>query len=121
MNIESFVEYCNGKTGVTEDFPFDRDTLVMKVGGKMFALTSLAGWENSSPSVNLKCDPARAEELRAEFTDITPGFHMSKVHWNTVAANKSVSDKMLKELIDHSYELVYKSLTRKIRDELIGR
>lgn len=118
MNLETFYEYCLSKKGVTEHFPFDEDTLVFKVGGKMFALSSLSQWEKGQPSVNLKCDPERAEELRAEYDGIQPGFHMSKIHWNTVAVNTSVSDGFVKELIDHSYELVFKSLTKKLQNEI---
>jgi predicted DNA-binding protein (MmcQ/YjbR family) len=84
----------------------------------MFALSSLSQWEKGQPSVNLKCKPERAEELRAEYDDIKPGFHMSKTHWNTIAVNESVADALVKELIDHSYELVFKSLTRKLQLEL---
>jgi predicted DNA-binding protein (MmcQ/YjbR family) len=120
MNLETFYEYCLSKKGVTEHFPFDEDTLVFKVGGKMFALSSLLQWEKGNPSVNLKCDPERAEELRAEYDAIQPGFHMSKVHWNTIAVNQDVPDALLKELIDHSYDLVFKSLTKKIQKEAEG-
>ena len=119
MNLETYYEYCLYKKGVTEHFPFDNDTLVFKVGGKMFALSSLSQWEKGQPSVNLKCDPERAEELRAEYDDIQPGFHMSKTHWNTINLNKSVSDEFVKELIDHSYELVFISLTKKSQNEII--
>lgn len=119
MNIQAYFEYCLSKKGVTEHFPFDEDTLVFKVGGKMFALSSLNGWEKGTPSINLKCDPERAEELRAEFDDIKPGYHMSKVHWNTVSLHGDVTDKMVRELIDHSYDLVFKSLTKKIQTEII--
>ncbi|WP_268848050.1 MmcQ/YjbR family DNA-binding protein [Flavobacterium aestivum] len=119
MNLETYYEYCLSKKGVTEHFPFDEDTLVFKVGSKMFALSSLIQWEKGSPSINLKCDPERAQELRAEYDAIQPGYHMSKVHWNTIAVNKDVSDSFVKELIDHSYELVFKSLTRKIQNEII--
>ena len=119
MNIEQYFDYCLSKKGVTEHFPFDEDTLVFKVGGKMFALASLSEWEKGNPSVNLKCDPERAEELRAEHDDIQPGYHMSKVHWNTVKVNRNMSDKFLKELIDHSYDLVFKSLTKKIQTEVL--
>ena len=119
MNIQAYFEYCLSKKGVTEHFPFDEDTLVFKVGGKMFALSSLSGWEKVTPSINLKCDPERAEELRAEFDDIKPGYHMSKVHWNTVSLHGDVTDKMVRELIDHSYDLVFKSLTKKIQTEII--
>ena len=118
MNLETYYEYCLSKKGVTEHFPFDEDTLVFKVGGKMFALSSLSQWEKERPSVNLKCDPERAEELRAEYDDIQPGFHMSKTHWNTIAVNESVSDNLIRELIDHSYELVFGSLTKKMQTEL---
>lgn len=118
MNLETYYEYCLSKKGVTEHFPFDEDTLVFKVGEKMFALSSLSQWEKGQPSVNLKCDPERAEELRAEYDDIQPGFHMSKTHWNTIAVNESVSDNLIRELIDHSYELVFGSLTKKMQSEL---
>lgn len=119
MNLETYYEYCLSKKGVTEHFPFDEDTLVFKVGGKMFALSSLLRWEKGTPSVNLKCDPERAQELRAEYDAIQPGFHMSKVHWNTIAVNQDVPNALLKELIDHSYDLVFKSLTKKIQTEII--
>lgn len=118
MNIQQFYEFCLSKKGVTEHFPFDEETLVFKVGGKMFCLTSLKEWEKGTPSLNLKCDPERAEELRAEYEAIIPGWHMSKVHWNTVAFNSDVSDKMIRELINHSYELVFNSLTKKIQAEI---
>jgi predicted DNA-binding protein (MmcQ/YjbR family) len=118
MNLESYYEYCLRKKGVTEHFPFDEDTLVFKVGGKMFALSSLSQWEKGEPSTNLKCDPDRAQELRAQYDDIQPGFHMSKVHWNTININRDVSDGLVKELIDHSYELVFKSLTKKLQSEI---
>lgn len=119
MNLETYYEYCLSKKGVSEHFPFDEDTLVFKVGGKMFALSSLLQWEKNEPSVNLKCDPERAQELRAEYDEIKPGFHMSKVHWNTIALNGSLSNTLIKELINHSYELVFKSLTKKIQNEII--
>ena len=119
MNLETYYEYCLSKKGVTEHFPFDEETLVFKVGGKMFALSSLTRWENNTPSVNLKCDPERAQELRAEYDDIKPGFHMSKIHWNTVTINGDLPTVFIKELIDHSYDLIFKSLTKKIQNEII--
>lgn len=119
MNIQQYFEYCLSKKAVTEHFPFDEDTLVFKVGGKMFALASLKEWEAGNPAVNLKCDPERGEELRAQYDDIKPGYHMSKVHWNTVNVNRDVPDSFLKELIDHSYELVFKSLTKKVQAEIL--
>jgi predicted DNA-binding protein (MmcQ/YjbR family) len=118
MNLETFYEYCLSKKAVTEHFPFDEDTLVFKVGGKMFALSSLKQWEKQEPSVNLKCEPERALELRANYDAINEGYHMSKIHWNTVAINQDVPDAMLKALIDHSYDLVFKSLTKKIQAEI---
>ena len=119
MNLETYYEYCISKKGVTEHFPFDKDTLVFKVGGKMFALSSLIQWEKGEASVNLKCDPERALELRAEYEDIIPGWHMSKTHWNTIYINKNLADKLILELIDHSYELVFKSLTKKMQIEIM--
>ncbi len=118
MNIQSYYDYCLAKKGVTEHFPFDEDTLVFKVGGKMFALSSLKGWEDNTPSINLKCDPEKALELRAEYDGINAGYHMSKVHWNTVTVNSDVPQKLLLELINHSYDLAFKSLTKKIQAEI---
>lgn len=118
MNLETFYEYCLSKKGVTEHFPFDKDTLVFKVGGKMFALSSLNQWEKGEPKVNLKCNPEYAQELRAEYEVITSAFHMNKVHWNTIGINREVSDAFVKELIDHSYDLVFRSLTKKNQNDL---
>ncbi|MGI0056088.1 MAG: MmcQ/YjbR family DNA-binding protein [Nitrosarchaeum sp.] len=118
MTIDVYYDYCLSKKGVTEHFPFDEDTLVFKVGGKMFALSSLKEWENGKPALNLKCDPDWAQELRGQYDDIQAGYHMSKIHWNTVAVNSEISDTFVKELIDHSYELVFKSLTKKIQSEI---
>jgi predicted DNA-binding protein (MmcQ/YjbR family) len=117
MNIESFRDYCLAKPGVTEGFPFDSKTLVFKVMGKMFALTSVDLFQ----SINLKCDPGYAVELRETFQGVKPGYHMSKTHWNTVSTELDVPEKSLIEFIDQSYELVVKSLTKKLRDELQGR
>jgi predicted DNA-binding protein (MmcQ/YjbR family) len=118
MDIQTYFDYCLAKKGVTEHFPFDEDTLVFKVGGKMFALSSLSQWEKGEPSVNLKCGPEQAQELRVQYDAIEPGYHMSKIHWNTIAINKDVPDSLIKELIDHSYELVFKSLTKKLQSEI---
>lgn len=119
MNLETFYEYCLSKKGVTQHFPFDKDTLVFKIGGKMFALSSLLQWEKGEPSVNLKCNPDYALELRAQYGDVQPAFHMSKVHWNTVVINGEVPDKFVKELIDDSYILVFKSLTKNTQNEIL--
>ena len=118
MNIQQIYDFCLSKKGVTEHFPFDEDTLVFKVGGKMFVLSSLKQWELGNPSLNLKCDPEKAEELRAEYDAINPGFHMSKIHWNTVDLNSDVPDKMICSLINDSYDLVFNSLTKKIQNEI---
>ena len=118
MNIQQFYEFCLSKKGVTEHFPFNDDALVFKVGGKMFALSSLKQWENEAPKVNLKCNPDYSQELRAQYEDVVPAFHMNKVHWNTVAINNSVPDSLVKKLIDDSYDLVFNSLTKKIQNEI---
>ena len=115
MNIEELREYCISKKGVSEGFPFGEDTLVFKVGGKMFALTNLDG----EPSINLKCDPERAIELREQYPSIVPGYHMNKVHWNTVYIDSSLPENLLKELIDLSYDLVLLSLSKAKRDEVL--
>lgn len=119
MNLETYYEYCLSKKGVTEHFPFDEETLVFKVGEKMFALSSLNEWEKGNPSVNLKCNPEYAEELRAEYDDIKPGWHMSKIHWNTIEINREVPDSLIKELIDHSYNLVFENLAKKMQLEVL--
>lgn len=118
MNIQQFCAKCTSLKAVTEHFPFDKDTLVFKIGGKMFALTSLQDWESGNPSVALKCDPERAEELRAEYANIVPGYHMSKKHWNTVYINKDVPEKMIESLILDSYNLVLSSLTKKAQTDI---
>lgn len=115
MHIEEFREYCLAKKGVTESLPFDEHTLVFKVMGKMFALTGL---ERLPPQINLKCDPDYAIELREEHDGaIIPGYHMSKVHWNTVIIDQ-VPPKLITHLVNHSYDLVVSKLTKKLKTEL---
>jgi len=114
MNIEDLREYCLSKKGTTDAFPFDEDILVFKVMGKMFCLTSLS----EPDSINLKCDPEKAIELREQYPSVQPGYHMSKKMWNTVVIDGSVSKKLLKEWIDHSYDQVVAGLTKKIKAEL---
>ncbi len=114
MNIEELRTWCISKKGVSEDFPFDETTLVFKVMGKMFALTDLEG----DLSINLKCDPEKAVELRELYSCVLPGYHMSKKHWNTILVDGSVPDQLIRQWIDHSYELVVEKLSRKQRDEL---
>ncbi|MGS2763865.1 MmcQ/YjbR family DNA-binding protein [Sinomicrobium sp. M5D2P9] len=119
MTIDKLRNYCLNKKGATEDNPFGEDTIVFKVMGKMFALTSLDKWEAGDHSVNLKCDPERTEELRAEYDSIQPGYHMNKRHWNTVDVDSGeLSEELIGELIDASYNLVVKGLTKKQRENL---
>ena len=114
MNIEEFRQFCIAKKGVTEEFPFDEVTLVFKVMGKMFALAPL---ERIPSQVNLKCDPERAIELRETYDGlIIPGYHMSKVHWNTLHLD-NLSPDLIRELTDHSYELVVAKFPKKLREQ----
>jgi len=115
MNIEAFRAFCLSLNAVTEDFPFDNKTLVFKVGGKLFALCNIEEFV----SVNLKCDPEKALELRETYTGIIPGYHMNKKHWNTVSVAEDVNETLLKELVEHSYNLVFNSLTKKIKAEIL--
>jgi predicted DNA-binding protein (MmcQ/YjbR family) len=108
MNIEEFREYCLQKKFVTESFPFDKTTLVFKVKGKMFALTDT----EDVFSINLKCDPEKAIDLREHYPCVLPGYHMDKRHWNTVMMDGTVDDRILKEWIDHSYDLVLKKIKK---------
>lgn len=114
MNIEELREFCLSLKACTEDLPFDDNTLVFKVKGKMFALADIDGFN----SVNLKCDPEYAIELREKYDSVIPGYHMNKVHWNTVFVNGSVSDKLIKEWIVDSYLLVISKLPLKERKNL---
>ena len=116
MNVEEFRDYCLSKKGATESFPFDEQTLVFKVMGKMFALCAL---ERRPTQVNLKCDPERSVELRAEYDGrIIKGYHMHGLHWNTILIEDNISHSLIIELIDHSYDLVVAKLTRKLKAEL---
>jgi len=120
LDIIQLREYCLSFKGATEDFPFNEDTLVFKVMGKMFALVGLEKWEMGNPSINLKCDPEKAIELREKYPEeIYAGYHMSKKHWNTVVINGSqLTEKQIKHFINHSYELVVSKLTKKQKQEL---
>ena len=114
MDIEEIRAYCLTKNGVDEGFPFGDTTLVLKVGGKIFVLINL----DSDPSMNLKCEPGRAIELREVYPAIIPGYHMNKKHWNTVVLDGSISKRLIMEMIDHSYDLVYQSLPIRLRLDL---
>lgn len=109
MNIESISEYCRKKKGVTEDFPFDEDTLAIRVMNKIFLLASL---EKVPLQINLKCDPEYAVELREKYDSVQPGYHMNKSHWNTVILDGTIPNSELKDMIDHSYEQVVKGLKK---------
>ncbi len=115
MNHETLREYCLSKPYVTEHFPFDDITLVFKVGGKMFALVGL----DRAPSISIKCNPELAIDLREKYTAVEPAWHFNKKHWNQVAMDGSVNEQKVKGWIDHSYELVYQSLTKKIKESLV--
>jgi predicted DNA-binding protein (MmcQ/YjbR family) len=114
LNIESLRSYCLLKKGTTEEFPFDENTLVFKVMGKMYALANVEQFN----SVNLKCDPERAIQLREQYPAVLPGYHMNKKHWNTILADGSIPDRTIQQWIDHSYELVVNSLPKKIREQM---
>ncbi|AUC82566.1 MmcQ/YjbR family DNA-binding protein [Lacinutrix sp. Bg11-31] len=119
MNIEQVREYCLSKPHTEETFPFDQNTLVFKVAGKMFALAPLDKWESGLASLNLKADPDYAIELRADYQSIESGWHMSKKHWNSVYIYKGeLHLKFIMELIDHSYDMVIKGMTKKMRQQL---
>ena len=114
MNIEEFREYCISKSGVTESFPFNETVLVFKAV-KIFALTDTEG----EFRISLKCDPELAIQLREEYPEyIIPGYHLSKKHWNTIIMEGNVPEKLIYELIDHSYDLIVASLNKKQRSEL---
>ncbi|HCQ30008.1 MAG TPA: MmcQ-like protein [Flavobacteriales bacterium] len=115
MTIEQYVDFCLSLPGVEESFPFDDKTLVFKVGGKMFALTNI----DSFDFINLKCNPDKALELRAQYPeDILPGYHMNKKHWNSVSTNGNINDEMLHSLIRHSYQLVYDKLPKRVKQTI---
>lgn len=114
MDIEQMREYCLSKPHATEGFPFDEDILAFKVADKIFALVSL----EKNLFCNLKCDPVRAIDLRAEYSGIRPGWHMSKKHWNSVYFREDVNDSLFLELIDHSYECVVQTFSKKKQKEL---
>ena len=116
MNFDQLNKYILSKQGVSYDYPFDEEVRVYRIAEKIFALSN----ENKTPlSVNLKCDPIYALELRSLYEGVNAGYHMNKKHWNTVTLEASdVDNETIEELIDHSYELVYKSLTKKKRESL---
>ncbi len=114
MNIESFRSHCLSKKGVTEDFPFDENTLVFKVMGKIFALTDLESFQ----SINLKCDPEKGAQWREQYSSVLPGYHMNKRHWITVLMDRSIQDKLIMQWIDESYSLAAASLNKSLKLDL---
>ena len=118
MDLKELREYCSSKKGTSEAFPFDDETLVIKVGSKMFALANIKAKELK---VNLKCEPIMAEALRREYEAITPGYHMNKKHWNTIAFDGAIPDENLKTFIDISYNLVIKGLKKSERESLLDK
>lgn len=116
MNIEELRDYCLDKPAVTEEFPFGEDTLVFKVRNKIFLLAGLEDGQH----FNAKCDPELAAELRERYTEVKPGYHMNKAHWNTVYMSGTLTRKQLCEMIDHSYGLIIKSLPKKIQAEIFS-
>jgi predicted DNA-binding protein (MmcQ/YjbR family) len=116
MNIELIREYCLRKRFVTEELPFNEDSPVYKVMGKIFLIASL----DQPISINLKCDPEKAVDLREKYDCVKPGYHMNKMHWNTVEIDNSVSDKLIYEWIDHSFNLVVKGLKKKDREKILS-
>lgn len=114
MTLEYYRDYCLAMPAATEDTSFGEDTLVFRVGGKIFSLTSIESFH----SVNLKCDPEKAIELREKFSGIAPGFHMNKKHWNTISTTGNVPDRLILELADHSYGLIFGSLSKKLQAEI---
>ncbi|WP_328396667.1 MmcQ/YjbR family DNA-binding protein [Nocardia sp. NBC_00416] len=115
MTRDEVLELCTGFPAAIEDYPFGDGVAVFKVGGRMFALVGLDG---ARGTVNLKCDPALALELRARHRSVRPGYHQNKRHWNTVELDGSLDDDELREMIDHSYDLVLRGLSKAVRSRL---
>ena len=113
LHLDELRDHCLAKPAVSEHFPFDASTLVFKVAGKLFALCNV----DDFTSINLKCDPDHALELRERYDAVAPGWHMNKAHWNTVAVDSDASRADLLNWVDDSYALVVASLTRKARAE----
>jgi len=116
MNIEELREYCLSVKGATESFPFDETTLVFKIMGKMFAYIGLEP-KDGQFKVNLKCDPEKSVELREKYDGVRQGIHTRSIMWNSVYLESDVSDKLIKELIEHSVEEVVKKFPKKMQSE----
>lgn len=118
MDIESLRDYCLSKPAVEETLPFGPDTLVYKVGGKVFLICPM---DSETFRFNVKCDPEKAIELRERYECVQPGYHMNKKHWNTIVVDGTVSNSMLKEWINDSYDLIVDSLPVKTREQVTGK
>ncbi|MCX6310214.1 MAG: MmcQ/YjbR family DNA-binding protein [Bacteroidetes bacterium] len=116
MNLEQIREYCISKKDVEETTPFGPDILVFKVKEKAFLLT---GFDNDPVQFNVKCDPEIAIDLRERYDCVIPGYHMNKKHWNTIVMDGKVSPKLVKQWIDHSYDLILASMTKKVKVKLV--
>lgn len=119
MNMEHFRELCLSLPHVDEYLPFDEFTLAFRVGGKegkIFCLMPLNKFDR--PSANLKCDPEYAVSLREQYSSIIPGYHMNKKHWNTVFLEEGLSDRLIREMVADAHSLVYRALSRKLRESL---
>src|SRR5881394_3975102 len=116
MDVETLKTHALAKPATSSDFPFDFETMVIRVKGKIFALVPI----NASPNqANFKCDPIWAEVLRQTYKAVTPGWHMNKKHWNTVVFDGSISDDEILEMVDHAYEQVVKGLPKRDREALL--
>jgi predicted DNA-binding protein (MmcQ/YjbR family) len=118
METDSLTQYCLSKRGAVKEFPFGPDTAVFKAGSKMFAILSE---RNDPQQISLKCDPVLAENLRQQNPSVIPGYHLNKTHWNTVILDGSIPEPELQAMIDHSYELILKSLTKAERSEILQK
>ncbi|WP_282942659.1 MmcQ/YjbR family DNA-binding protein [Paenibacillus sp. RC67] len=116
MSLESLTRYCLSKKGTKEEYPFGDDILVIKVSSKIFAFLSE---RNHQPNISLKCDPFIADNLRQQYPSVTPGYHLNKSHWNTIILDGSIPEPELYSMIDHSYELVFKKLTKSEKDAVL--
>lgn len=117
MEVHEILEYCAAKKGVEETFPFDQETLVLKVGGKMFMLIPL---EKHPLTISVKTDPEWSEELREQHPQIKGAYHMNKTHWNSVVC-EGLRRELILEMVDHSYDLIFKSLTKKMQNEILDK
>lgn len=116
MDITEILDYCIAKKGVEETFPFDSETLVLKVGGKMFCLIPL---EKQPLTISVKTNPECSEELREKYPQISGAYHMNKTHWNSVVC-EGLKRELILKLIDQSYDLIFSSLTKKMQQEVMN-